>query len=65
MSEFAPVVIEDKFGDNIRVEISSCGVFIGITENEEETGVALSVDQCAALIAAITDAARVVTGEKA
>lgn len=60
-----PRVIEDKFGDNICVEISSCGVFIGITENEEETGVVLTVDQCAALIAAITDAARVVTGEKA
>ena len=63
MSEFAPVVIEDKFGDKISVEVCVHGVFVGITENEEETGVALTVDQCAALIAAITDAARVVTGE--
>lgn len=64
MSEFARVEITDKFGDTISVEVSSVGVFIEITENEEKTGVALSVDACAALIAAITDAAKVVTGDK-
>lgn len=65
MSDFARVEITDKFGDTISVEISSAGVFIEITENDNKTGVALSTDQCAALIAAITDAAKVVTGEKA
>ena len=65
MREFAPVVIEGRFMDAIRVETSSTDVFIGIMEDEEICSIALTVDQCAALIAAITDAARVVTGEKA
>tara|TARA_R110000868_G_scaffold326078_4_gene587060 strand:+ start:1525 stop:1722 length:198 start_codon:yes stop_codon:yes gene_type:complete len=65
MSDFARVEITDKFGDTISVEISSAGVFVEIAENDDKTGVALSTDQCAALIAAITDAARLVTGEKA
>ena len=65
MSDFARVEITDKFGDTISVEISSAGVFVEIAENDDKTGVALSTDQCAALIAAITDAAKVVTGEKA
>lgn len=60
-----PRVITDKFGDTISVEVSTAGVYVEITEGDEKTGVALSTDQCAALIAAITDAARVVTGEKA
>lgn len=58
-----PRVIEDAWGDKISVEVCVHGVFVGITENEAEIGVALTVDQCAALIAAITDAAKVVTGE--
>jgi hypothetical protein len=65
VSEFARVVIIDKFGDEISVEVSTAGVFIEVTEAEEKTGVALSIDQCTTLIAAITDAAKVVTGEKA
>lgn len=63
MSEFARVVIIDKFGDEISVEVSTAGVFIEVTEAEEKTGVALSTDACAALIAAITDAARFVAGD--
>lgn len=65
MSEFAPVVIEDMEGDIIQIEVCADSVFIGIDQNSICAAVALTVDQCAALIAAITDAARVVTGEKA
>jgi len=61
MSE--PVTITDKFGDSITVEVSSAGVIVVIEEHDEAASVALSTDQCAALIAAITDAAKVVTGE--
>lgn len=61
----APVIINDRHGDAIWVQaIPPSIVFIGTTMGVEKTGVVLSVDQCAALIAAITDAAKVVTGDK-
>jgi hypothetical protein len=66
MSDFERVVITDAFGDPISVETTDRGtVYICILEKGEECGVALSIDQCTTLIAAITDAAKVVTGEKA
>jgi hypothetical protein len=58
-------VIEDKDGDTIEVETQLGHVFVTINQAGVEATVDLTVDQCAALIAAITDAAKVVTGEKA
>lgn len=64
MSEW-PRVIKDKDNLEISVEPWTLGVFIAMEGDTEKVSVVLSVDQCAALIAAITDAAKVVTGEKA
>lgn len=64
MSGFA-TVIEDADGDTIEVETFGRSIFVSITQPETDACVMLTVDQCATLIAAITDAARVVTGEKA
>ena len=60
-----PRVITDDDGDFVEVLAVPRGVYAGTTENGTNAGVVLTVDQCAALIAAITDAAKVVTGEKA
>tara|TARA_R110000868_G_scaffold13885_3_gene64492 strand:- start:2704 stop:2904 length:201 start_codon:yes stop_codon:yes gene_type:complete len=65
MSEFKRVVIVDADGDPISVQTTERGaVYIGITEAGEECGVALSIDQCATLIAAISNAAKAVAEGK-
>lgn len=65
MIDFEQVVITDTFGDPIGVEITDRGtVYIRIIENGEECGVALSIDQCATLIAAISNAAKAVAEGK-
>lgn len=64
MSALLPVVITDMQGNSIRMHPMQGYVYIAAGSPRDRAGVvALTVDQCAALIAAITDAARVVTGE--
>ncbi len=58
-----PRVIEDVHRDTVRVDHVVHLVTIISNAGGRQTLIALTVDQCAALIAAITDAARVVTGE--
>ena len=65
MSDFERVVITDAFGGPIGVETTDRGtVYIRILEKGEECGVALSIDQCASLIAAISNAAKAVAEGK-
>jgi hypothetical protein len=51
--------------DTIRVRPTHENVLVTIKSGHRQATTALSIDQCTALIAAITDAAKVVTGEKA
>ena len=60
-----PRVITDVMGDEMHVLRSGNCVVIDSIVGNESVSMMLTVDQCAALIAAITDAAKVVTGEKA
>ena len=61
-----PRVIESADGCEIDIEPLGRDVFVEIIGGASEyAAMFLTVDQCAALIAAITDAAKVVTGEKA
>jgi hypothetical protein len=64
MSEW-PREIQAEFCSEVSVGVVGRLVSLTIGEGGECTVAFLSVDQCAAVIAAITDAARVVTGEKA
>ena len=59
-----PRVIEGMFGADISIAVHSFGVSVSLIEDTVDLEIALSVDQCAAVIAAITDAAKVVTGDK-
>lgn len=60
-----PRVIRDVDHDTIRVRPTHENVLITVVSGMRSSTAAMSVDQCAAVIAAITDAAKVVTGEKA
>ncbi len=60
-----PRVIRDLDHDTIRVRPTHENVLVTIKSGHRQATTALSIDQCTALIAAITDAAKVVTGEKA
>jgi hypothetical protein len=59
-----PRVIKDKDNQEISVEPWARGVFIAMEGDTDKVSVVLSVDQCVALIAAVADAAKEVTGGK-
>lgn len=60
-----PRVIEDELGSSAEIKPRNGEVNIYIAGMAGETAsLYFTVDQCAALIAAITDAAKVVTGDK-
>lgn len=59
-----PRVITDVMGDEMHVSHSGNCVVIDSIDDYTGVSVMLTVDQCAALIAAITDAAKVVTGDR-